>query len=335
MADAASSAADAAVETASELDAAIPLEVSVHAVFDLPRSAVTQALSGTAFDPDTRTLFALQDKNARIVPLVANETFDAFTVGTPILLTGRTEVAYDGEGLVRTASGFIAVTNETTPTVERFGPAGVREAAVALPARYAKQAIGNKGLESLTLSPGGRYLFTANESALTTDGSAATTTRGSTVRILRRELATTTDTEVAYRTEPLGAGSGGDMGISELLALSDDALLVLERGFQSGYGNTIRIFRVDFASGAHVEGMTSLTDTTPVIEKTLLVDIGKLPASGAKHPSAQPNPILDNYEALALGPTLPDGRTLLFVTSDDNQSATQVARVLVLAVRGL
>ncbi len=34
------------------------------------------------------------------------------------------------------------------------------------------------------------------------------------------------------------------------------------------------------------------------------------------------------YEALAVGPTLPDGRRLVFVTSDDNGSATQVARVL-------
>ena len=53
------------------------------------------------------------------------------------------------------------------------------------------------------------------------------------------------------------------------------------------------------------------------------------------HPSTQPNPILDNYEALAIGPALADGRRLLFVTSDDNASASQVARVLVLAVRGL
>jgi hypothetical protein len=37
----------------------------------------------------------------------------------------------------------------------------------------------------------------------------------------------------------------------------------------------------------------------------------------------------------ALGPTLADGRRLVFVTSDDNAQASQVARVLVLAVRGL
>lgn len=334
-ADAEPGVVDAADDRSPVDDASAALGVSVHAVVDLPRTTATEALSGTAFDPATRTLYALQDKRTRIVPLVGNEAFDAFTVGTPIVLTGRTEIAYDGEGLVLSGAGFIAVTNETTPTVERFDLSGKREAAIALPPRYGQQAAGNKGLESLAVSPSGAFLFTANESALMTDGSVATKTRGTTVRILRRELATGADSEVAYRTEPLGAGGVGDMGVAELAAVSDDVLLVLERGYQADYGNTVRIFRVDFSSGSRVDGIPALTAATPVLEKTLLVDIATLPPSGATHPATQPNPILDNYEALSIGPTLPDGRRLLFVTSDDNASATQVPRVLVLAVRGL
>lgn len=317
-------------------DASASLEVTLHAVVDLPRTSATQALSATAFDPTTRTLHALQDTGPSIVPLVASPEYDAFTVGTPLVLTGRTEAAWDGEGLVREGGGFIAVTVETAPLVERFDATGQRTGAVPLPARFAEQASGNKGLESLTLSPSGRYLFTANESALTTDGVAATKSKGSTVRILRRELATGADRETAYRTEPLGAGAAaGDMGVSELAAVSDDVLLVLERGFQSGYGNTVRIFRVDVSTGTPVGDQASLSDATPVLTKTLVVDLATLPAGSTKHPGTQPNPLLDNYEALALGPTLADGRRLVFVTSDDNASATQVARVLVLAVRGL
>jgi hypothetical protein len=325
-----SSAAD------SGADARTAPGVSVHAVIDLPRTLATQSLSATAFDPATRTLFALQDRRPSITPLVANDSFDAITVGAPFPLTGRGDAAWDGEGLVRHEGGTIAVTNETMPLVERFDAAGKRVEALAIPARFASQAPGNKGLESLTISPSGHYLFTANESALATDGPAATKTKGTTVRILRRELATGTDLEVAYRTEPLGAGGArGDMGVSELAALSDGELLVLERGFQSGYGNTVRIFRVDVTSGAHVDAIASLSDATPVLNKTLVVDISTLPPGNAKTPDTQPNPLLDNYEALALGPTLPDGRRLVFVTSDDNASASQVARVLVLAVPGL
>jgi hypothetical protein len=316
--------------------ASATLEVSVHALVDLPRTSATQALSATAFDPATRTLYALQDSRPSIVPLIASETFDAFTVGAPLALTGRTTATWDGEGLVRDASGFVAVTVETGPTVERFDFQGKRTTGITFPSRFASQAVGNKGLESLTLSPSGRFLFTANESALTTDGVAATKSKGTTVRILRRELATGTDVENAYRTETLGAGSApGDMGVSELAALSDDALLVLERGFQAGFGNTVRIFRVDFGTAASVQDTTSLSDATPVLSKTLVVDLASLPAGGAAPPAKQPNPILDNYESLALGPTLADGRRLVFVTSDDNAQASQVARVLVLAVRGL
>jgi hypothetical protein len=310
--------------------------VTVHAVVDLPRNATTQSLSATAFDPATRTLYALADNRPSIVPLVGSEDFTSFTVGTPLSLTGRPVATWDGEGLVRAGGGFIAVTVETAPTIERFDTTGARTAALTFPAHYASQASGNKGLESLAISPSGAFLFTANENALTSDGPKPTKTRGTTVRILKRDLATNADIELAYRTEPLGPGGAvGDMGVSELAAVDDDVLLVLERGFQADYGNTVRIFRVDLRTGTRVDALASLTDATPVLDKTLLVDLVTLPAGNATHPGIEPNPLLDNYEALALGPTLADGRRLLFVTSDDNASASQVARVLVLAVRGL
>ena len=41
-------------------------------------------------------------------------------LATPIALTGRTSSDYDGEGLVLGGGGFIAVTAETVPIVERF-----------------------------------------------------------------------------------------------------------------------------------------------------------------------------------------------------------------------
>jgi hypothetical protein len=312
------------------------LPVTVHALVELPRTKSTQSLSGTAFDPATRTLFALPDRTPMIVPLVGNADFTGFTVGAPLLLTGRTDPSWDGEGLVRIDGAWLAITVETEPLIERFDAAGRHTGILPLPPHFAMQASGNKGMESLALSPSGRYLFTANENALTIDGSPSDKTRGTVVRILRRELATSQDIELAYRTEPLGGGGAtGDMGVSDVAALDDDRLLVLERGFQPGYGNTVRIFRVDLRTGTHVESLPALTDATPVLAKKLLVDLGTLPPGNATHPGPEPNPILDNYEALALGPTLPDGRRLLFVTSDDNASLTQLPRVLVLAVSDL
>lgn len=318
-------------ETGTEVDAVAAFGVELLAAFDLPRTTDTEALSGAWFDVATKTLFAVSDRMTQLVLLKASDDLRSWTVGTPVALTGRTETAWDGEGVARVGDTFIVVTNETTPTIERFDAAGKRLDAVAVPARFAKQAPGNKGIESLTASPSGKFLFFANEAALTTDGPIATKAAGTLVRIARRDLAAGTTEERAYRTESLGRGTGGDMGVSELLALSDDRLLVLERGYQTGFGNTVRIFEIGYG-GDDVAGRDALDDRAPVLAKRLLVDLGTLPSDGIKHPSTQPNPLLDNYEALALGPKLPDGRQVVFVMSDDNAQKSQVARILTLAV---
>jgi len=295
--------------------------VEILGIIDLPRTADTESLSATYYDASTRTLHALCDKLPIIVPITIAEDYASASVGKPLPITGRPGDAWDGEGIVKLGAALVVVTNETTPTIERFGLDGSFEAAVDVPAAYADQAGGNKGIESLAASSDNRFLFFANEAALKSDGSIATKTKGTTIRILRREIDGAKDVEKKYTTEPLGDGGGtGDMGVSDIAALSDHELLVLERGYQSGYGNTVRIFRVDFDEDA------------AILTKTLVVDIGALPSDGITHPSTQPNPILDNYEALALGPALPDGRPTLFVTSDDNGSATQVARIIVLAI---
>jgi hypothetical protein len=337
---AASGCAGAATAAAGGADAGSDAGLAptgLLAVVDLPRTGVTQSLSGTFYDAETRTLYALPDVAPRIVPLSVSEDYRTITPGAPIALTGRPGTAWDGEGLVRKGGEFIAVTVETEPLVERFDASGKYLGKVDLPAVYAQQASNNKGLESLTLSPSGDYLFTANESALTVDGPPPSKTAGTTVRLLRRQLASGHDEAHAYRTEPLGPGTGGDMGVSDMLALSDTELLVMERGFQSDYGNTVRLYRVELASSgpgsADVLATPSLDASTPALPKTLVLDLVTLPADGVTHPGLEPNPILDNFEALALGPVLPDGRRVVFVTSDDNGNPDQLPRVLVLAIR--
>lgn len=307
--------------------------VSLYAVVDLPRTALTEGLSGTTFDEATSTLFALSDVAPRIVPLHASADYRSWTVGEPIALTGRKTYEWDGEGLALVDGDFYAVTIETRPLVERFDAGGARLGVVSMPSRFSAQHPGNKGLESLAVDPSGRHLFTANEAALTYDGDVASKAQGTVVRILRKDLETNEQSEFAYLTEPLGEGGPGDMGVSELVALSADELLVLERGFQHGYGNTVRVFRVSLGGAIDVANTSSIAGA--VVPKTLFVDLAELPSAGVTHPSTQPNPLLDNYESLSLGPRLEDGRRLVFVTSDDNQSAGQVARILVLAARDL
>lgn len=315
------------------LDGGITVEVYGHT--DLPRTSSTEGLSATAFDPASRTLYALQDTVPSVVPLVASEDYSLFVPGAAIALTGRPSSEWDGEGLALLGGGFVAVTVETNPTVERFSIGGAYQSPVNIPAIYAEQRPGNKGNESLSVAPSGKYLFTSSEQALTVDGDGPTKTAGTVVRIARLSSDTFQGTQHAYRTEPLGPGTGGDMGVSDLAALDDDTLLVLERGYQSDYGNTVRLYRVSLSGAADVSSQAALGADAPVVQKQLLVDFAMLASQGFTHPSKQPNPILDNYEALSIGPVLGDGRRLLFVTSDDNAQATQVARVLVLALRGI
>jgi hypothetical protein len=72
------------------------------------------------------------------------------------------------------------------------------------------------------------------------------------------------------------------------------------------------------------------------VQKELLVDLADCPPSGSKTaPGAvQPNPLLDNFEAITLGPVLPEGRQSLVLVSDDNFNRSQTMRVLVLPVEG-
>ncbi len=313
--------------------AGAPSKAEVYALVDLPRTHATHELSGSFFDEPTRTLYAVEDKQPLVVALEASADYRTWRIGPTTVLSGFMEDSWDGEGLARApGGGSFVVANERAAAVGRFDPRGAFVERVTMPEHYTK-ARKNKGLEGLALSPDARFLFTVNEEALEPDGPRTTAARGTMVRILRRELATSRDEEFAYRTEPLDhASEGGDMGVSEIAALSDQELLLLERGYRKGYGNTIRIFRVRLAGARDVLNVPSLDDATPVLAKSLVVDVGTLHCAGATNPGPQPNPILENYEAMSLGPTLPDGRRLLFLISDDNGNDDQIARLLVLSL---
>jgi hypothetical protein len=62
--------------------------------------------------------------------------------------------------------------------------------------------------------------------------------------------------EYFYLTEP--SRNVSDVGAVEMIALSEDDLLVLERGFVSGSGNTVRILRVSVEDAADVSDEPTL-----------------------------------------------------------------------------
>ncbi len=244
---------------------------------------------------------------------------------------------FDGEGIVLTGRGELLIASETEPAIRRFARDGALLGELPVPDRFRVAPAGEAGrnltFESLALSPNGRSLFTAVEGPLAPDGSV---TGGSgRIRILRYEDrgpgGFVPVEQFFYLTE---AGRG--IGVVEIVALSERELLVLERGFAAGEGNTVRVFQVALAGARDVAAEASLAAPrlTP-IRKSLLVDLANCPPSGAATaPGAtQPNPLLDNVESLALGPRLPGGRRALLLQSDDNFGANQTTRVIALAVR--
>ena len=116
----------------------------------------------------------------------------------------------------------------------------------------------------------------------------------------------------------------GENGLTELLALDDTRLIALERAcLQSpatpDVRNTVQLFLVDVSDATDVLGESrgSITQARPVA-KALLLDFDALIP---EFPPALAN--LDNFEALAFGPSLPDGSRTLLVMSDDNFRETQ------------
>jgi hypothetical protein len=259
-------------------------------------------------------------------PAITGVTLLARADGTPY--TGSD---FDGEGLIAEPGGkTILASSEREPSIRRFRLSDGREiASLPVPSRFqvapAGEAATNQTFEALAATPDHRVIYAGMEGPLAGDGAG-------THRILRYEGraggAYRVTAEYAYRTDPA-------IGLVELVALGGDQLLAVERGFTAGVGNSVRVFQVSATGATDVSGVTSLstvTDPRAWLGKQLLADIADCPPSGAVAKQPQPNPLLDNIEAAALGATLPGGRRVLHLLSDDNGSATQITRHYTLAV---
>lgn len=183
----------------------------------------------------------------------------------------------------------------------------------------------NLTLEGLTLSRDGRSAWVAMEAALVQDGPLPTATAaGGPCRLTRVDLATGRAVQqVAYRPDPIPAqpqppGGFADNGISEILAWDDRRLLVLERAFVTGVGNSLRLYLIDPATGSDTLNLDTLTAANHrPVDKHPVLDFASLGL-----------PRLDNTEGLAWGPQLSNGRRSLVCVSDDNFNPGQITQFL-------
>jgi len=200
------------------------------------------------------------------------------------------------------------------PAVRRMDREGRARGAIPTPFRFSQGARPNLTLEGLSFSPDGRWLWLSMEAPLVQDGPVSTVAAGGLTRITKLDRQGKVTARYAYRLDPIQAAPAGrgDNGISEILALDDHRLLVLERsGVEDADGRFAyhcRLYVVDTR-----EAVRPLT-------KQLVLNFDRL----AGVPTA-------NLEAMAWGPSR-DGRRTLVLMSDDNFDLAAPTRVVMLSV---
>ncbi|MEU1656304.1 esterase-like activity of phytase family protein [Streptomyces griseofuscus] len=235
----------------------------------------------------------------------------------------------DSEGLVIDRDGTRLITSEVEPSIRRYSRDGKILDRLPVPSALlvapAGRATSNQTFEGLTLLPGGHTLLASMEDPIAGDNADLvrfqtwTRTKGDHFRLAA---------QYAYRID---AG----LGVPEVQATPDGRLLVLERGFTAGVGNTVRLYLADPRHATDTSGIENLTGQSGVrvMKKTLLADIADCPSLGATAKETQPNPLLDNIEGMAVTDRDRTGRLKVVLVSDDNQNPVQITRFYYLRVR--
>lgn len=216
----------------------------------------------------------------------------------------------DTEGVVALADGGSIVGDEYGPSllrldasatvIERWVPHGTEAgfAGADYPVRAVLPAIAvtrrlNRGFEGLALSLDGKRLHLAFQSPLAHPDERAHR-RARHVRIWTLDTATgVVEAQYLYPFDPPesfvrdGRAKWCDIKISEIVALTDGSLLVLER-----VSATTKIYRValntplppehlDIAMRPTLEELSAAGLDLPVLAKTLMLDTGEVPEIGA------------------------------------------------------
>ncbi|GAB2467750.1 esterase-like activity of phytase family protein [Jatrophihabitans fulvus] len=296
-------------------------------------------LSDLAYDRRTRAWASTVDNNKTDPSRIwfFRDLARPRIVGAPLVLKNADGVPYTGmtaddEGLAVLPSGEFVVSSETEPSIRIFGRDGVQRASLPVPARFrvapAGEATGNATLEGLTLTPSGRTLVASMEGALSGDVSpSGDATFHRFLVYSRTGKGWTLTKQVAYR-----ARTG--QRIPEIAAVDDDRLIVEEASYDPATGNAVSLYAVSgLRRAADVTRVPNLSgDPGSALRKTLLADVVRCPTLGATAKQPQTNPLLDNYEGMAITARGPLGLTGVTLISDDNFGATQITRVLNLAV---
>lgn len=293
-------------------------------------------LSDLGWDQRSRSYVATVDNNGTepaTLWSLGGDLSDPMPTGDPLVLKAADGTPYtgktaDNEGMTVLPDGRYAVSSETEPSIRIFGRDGVQQQTLSVPKRFRVASDGeakeNATLEGLTVSRDGRTLIASMEGTLSGDTGDHT---------FRRMLVYTAghdhhqpasyqlDRQVGYRVDK-------GMRISEIAEYDKDKLLVLEAAYDPEVGNTIRLQAADLSDADDVSEVADLAAAPYLaVHKKLVADVTDCPDLGATSKELQSNPLMDNYEAMAVSRGK-RGAYNVSLLSDDNFNPTQTTRIL-------
>ena len=346
-----------ALLSGAEISLEILAETAIADDLEVGRTPVG-GLSGLAYDSGCDLFYVLSDDKGHLAPprfyalrIVPPRSSPEIEVFGATLLRGADGMpvatrTLDPEAIALAGDGRLLVATEglahrgVPPSIDFYRFDGSHDGSLELPVHYLPSADGrrgvrsNLGFEGMAVSPDGSRLFVATENALIQDGPPADLQSASPSRILVLELPTGRPIgEFVYEVPPVPDAPQPDSafvtnGISELVALDNHRLLVLERSFSVGVGNRVRLNLADLREASNVLGVPELDEaaaaTLKPAAKTLVADLRDLGIDA------------DNLEAMALGPAVGDFARLLVLIADNNfQPEMQRNQVVVGVLSGI
>ena len=236
----------------------------------------------------------------------------------------------EGERIVRKQDTVLS-----DPAIRIIDPGGKFVDSFSIPHNLQMQAIEegprqNSVFEGVSFADNYKTLFVSVEEPLYEDGPRADIIENNPyIRILKFNINSKKNTaQYAYKLDPVAYSPDPPNafkinGISDILSIDNDKLLVIERSFSTGrLACTIKIFITDLAPASDIKNISSLKKNKnfKTAPKKLLLNMDDLGI------------YIDNIEGVTFGPVLPNGhKTMLFV-ADNNFNPVQKTQLLLFEV---
>lgn len=310
-------------------------------------------ISGLDFDPETGLFYAISDDRSDKAPArfyelklaLSDAGIAALDIAATHTLRSAAGEAFAKGGvdpeairLDRSRDRLVWSSEgdaEGRPQIVVASMDGKAEKTLDLPEAFLPNADGNRGVrpnlafEGLAISPDGRTLYAMTENALAQDGDKATSEAGSRSRLLAIDLEPgEPGVQYLYETDPIPFRPTqpvkyADNGVSELLALPDGRLIVVERAYVDGIGNRIAFYVIDPKDGQALPAGVSAAGGAP-LKKTLWFKIDEGDFGGLD---------IDNIEAVSWGPDIGGERSIV-IASDNNFSRHQKSQFVLFTLSG-